>query len=243
MWPFRRKPKPAPEAPPPAAAPEAPPEEPRPQATQPTRTADDILRELDAEAPPKTPKAPPDPGLGRSLLAEGPVTQEYLRQQIALSGRGETYLGRVLARVRAPREDKLFRLLASDYLIPEIDLKQCKIPLHIARSIPRDVALKYKVVPIDRVGDLLCIAFAGEPNPKAIEAVRRAAALRVKALRCPAHHLAIALRRLFEEQPTVEATAAVPISHKEYDEATRGPEALWEDLHATRGPVRAERIA
>jgi hypothetical protein len=98
-------------------------------------------------------------------------------------------------------------------------------------------------VPIDRVGDLLCIAFAGEPNPKAIEAVRRAAALRVKALRCPAHHLAIALRRLFEEQPTAEAAAAVPISQREHEEATRGPEALWEALHVTRGPVRAERIA
>ena len=254
MWFFRRKHKPAPEPPapePPAPTPAAEPRHGEPHAQ---RTAADVLRELEAQPQPATrpkpeaharpdaSKAPIDPNLGRCLMAEGPLTREFLRQQIAVSGRSESHLCQVLAGVHAPAEAALLRVLAAGYQMPRVDLKQCKVVIPVARSVPREIALKYKMVPIDRIGDLLCVVFAGEPKPKAVEAIRRATGLRVKALQCPAHHLNILLRRLYLESPGPEAVAAVPISQREYEEASSDPEARWEAIHATRGPVRAERL-
>jgi len=241
MWPFRRQSTPPPETSEPEAAPK-PARPAAPEAPHPRRTADDILRALEAQEAPRAPRGPADPSLGRQLLAEGPITAEFLRQQVAVSGKSDSYLCRVLAGIRAPDEASLFALLAAGYQSPEIDLKQCRVSIPIARSIPREIALKYRTVPLDRIGDLLCVAYAGEPNPKAVEAVRRATGLRVKALRCPAHHLKILLRRLFHEGVS-EAVPALPISEREHAEAAFGPEARWESIHATRGPVRAERLA
>ncbi|MBM4033222.1 MAG: hypothetical protein FJ291_15770 [Planctomycetes bacterium] len=212
------------------------------------RTADDVLRELEGQVAPEpaeeaAPEAPVDPNLGRHLLAEGPVTREFIQQQLTVSGKADSYLGHILARVRAPAEAKLYRLLAGGYEMPQVDLKQCKIPMAVARSVPADTLRKYKMLPIEQIGDLLCVAFSGEPNPKAAEAIRKATGLRVKALGCPPHHIEILLRRLLREVAVAQVVAAVPIPEADYDEALRGPEPRWESIHASRGPLRAVRLA
>jgi hypothetical protein len=244
MWPFSPKPKKPPEEPAPAAAPAA---HPAP-APHRARTAAEVLRQLDAEAAAKPRAGRPDPVLGQTLLAEGPITHEFLKKQLAVGGKSDTYLGRILAETAAPTEADLFDLLARGYTVPEVDLKQCKVNVAAARSVPRDIALKYKIVPIDRVGDLLCVAFAEKLNPNAIEAIRRATGLRVKALRCPPHHILMLLRRLYAtgaSAPAAQAVAAVPMSDDEFTRATSGAaraEAHWESLHTSRGPLRAVRV-
>lgn len=244
MWPFRRKKEPA-AAPAPPGAPPATGKRSAPRDA--SRRAEDVLRELDHEASggPGT-----DPMLGRFLLAAGPLTREYVQEQLAVGGKASTYLGQLLAESRAPREAELFDLLTFGYAIPDVDLKKCKMQVTIARALPRDVALKYKIVPIDRIGDILCVAFAEQPNPKAIEAVRRATGLVVKAFRCPPHHVQILLRRLYAREAAAPAPAAVQaslISQEEYvrvaQEGVSAGEVRWENLHASAGPIRAVRIA
>ena len=251
MWPFRKKQAPSPEP------------EPRPEAAEPTsagtnRTADDVLRQLEADPAPQrrrprpieVPPEPVDPLLGQALLAEGPVTREFLDRQVTIAGQGDSYLGRVLAGTPAPTEAQLLAVLAAGSRVPEIDLKQCKVHVATARSIPREIAIKYKMVPIDRIGELVCVVFAGEPNPKGIEAIRRETQAHVKALRCPPHHLQILLRRLYakpaDAATSAGAVSAEPISKHEFDEGSGGPaakiEAHWEALYATAGPIRAGRI-
>jgi hypothetical protein len=245
MWPFRRKPRAAPQpAPEPAPAPA---EKPALEAPR-TKTADDVLRQLAVEAAaPRAARA--DANLGRCLLAEGPLSREFLERQLAVGGKADSYLGRVLAQTHAPAESDLFDVLTRDYQIPDVDLKKCKVHVAAARSLPREIALKYKIVPIDRIGDLLCIVFSEKPNPNAIEAVRRATGLRVKALRCPPHHILMLLRRLYPTgvAAAAKATAAILISEEEYRRLADGPaaraEARWESLHASRGPIRAARFA
>jgi hypothetical protein len=233
---------PAEPRPPQPTPPEPAPEPSGPPPEQP-RTADDVLRLLSAEAKAEARQTAAPPNIARCLLAEGPITNEFLHQQLAVSGKGETYLGRILARVHAVSEAELLEVVGAGYRVPQVDLKQIRVPIPIATSIPREVALKYRAVPIDRIGDILCVGFAEEPNPKAVEGIRRATGLRVKALRCPAHHVKILLRRLFPPPTTQQVAAAIPISERDYEEAVGGPEARWEATHATRGPIRARRLA
>jgi len=247
VWPFRRKPKPKPK---PIREPA-----PAPSRTGSGRTAADVLRQLEGEAPAErpAPTQPVDPTLGRVLLAEGPVTREFLHRQLRVAGKADSYLGKLLAGAAMPPEAGLFAVLAAGYAIPEVDLKQCRVHVPTARSIPREVALKYKMVPIERMGDLVCVVCSGEPNPKGVETVRRETGARVKMLRCPAHHLQILLRRLYgaggkgAARRAGEPIAALPISREDYDEvaasAAGRAEARWESLYASSGPVRASRLA
>ena len=249
MWPFRRK-----NTSPTEAGPQPAPE-PRTCAPAQARTADDVLRQLEAEPkapapspPAAAPKAPPaDPAIARCLLAEGPVTREFLDRQIAVAGKGDSYLGSLLAEARAPDEASLLAFLADGYQPPEVDLKQCRVHVPTARSISRELAVKYKMVPIERIGDIVCVVFAGEPNPKGIEAIRRETQARVKALRCRPHHLQILLRRLYARPAAAtQVLAAVPITKREHDLAAASPagraEARWGALYASPGPIRASRL-
>ncbi len=251
MWPFRRKKeRPPPSLFEPSSAPRKPASEP-----QSARTAEDILRQLDREAAGGTIPGPPDPTIGRLLLAEGPLTRDYVRKQLVVGGKAGSYLGQLLVEVHAPRESELFELLAGGYRVPEVDLKKCKVQVAIARSIPPEIALKYRTVPIERIGDILCVVFADQPNPKAIEAIRRATGLPVKAFRCPSHHIQILLRRLYAREPAAAAArapaaatvAAIPISEQEHDQIAAGTlspaEVRWQSLHASKGPVKAVRVA
>lgn len=255
MWPFRKKQAPPPEPEPQAQIAVA--EAPRPQPPGSRRTADDILRQLEAEPTagrarpePLAPPEPVDPALGQALLAEGPLTREFVDRQVTIAGKANSYLGRVLAETPAPTEAQLHALLAAGYQVPEIDLKQCKVHVPTARSIPRELAIKYKMVPVERIGELVCVVFAGEPSAKAIAAIRRETQAQVKALRCPPHHLQILLRRLYATPQGAAASGqpvpAVPISRHEYDEAAGGAaskmEAHWDSLYASPGPIRASRI-
>jgi type IV pilus assembly protein PilB len=190
--------------------------------------------------------------LGQFLLAEGPLTRQYIRKQLAVGGKAESYIGQLLAETQAPSESDLFELLAAGYTVPEIDLKKCKVQIPVAHSIPREIAVKYRAIPIDRIGDILCVVFAQQPNPKALEAIRRATGLAIKAFRCPSHHIQILLRRLYATEaaaagpagremsspktaagsvavlgkdnlPTAgAATAAIPISEHEYGQIASG---------------------
>ena len=240
MWPFRRKHKA-----PPRPVPADPPPDPQAEA-EPTHAAADVPRELEHSPRPEPGAAAPvDPLLGRFLLAEGPLTREQIQRQLAVAGKADTHIGQVLAQLPAPREAELFAVLAPASRVPELDLKKCRVQVSAAHSIARGVALRYKTIPISRIGDLLCVVFAGEPNPKALEAIRRATGLLVKAFRCPEHHIHILLRRLYP--PTRAAVPAVPISQQEHDGVVRTgasqAEARWDHRHTTQGPIRAARLA
>jgi len=71
----------------------------------------------------------------------------------------------------------------------------------VALSLPREVALKYHVVALEQIGDLLCVAFDGQPNPKAFEAVRRATGMKLRAFRAPKPLVVALLRRLYSMTP------------------------------------------
>lgn len=258
MWPFGRTRKPSPEPEPLAEPVPEPALGPAADAADGDKTAADVLQQLESEVRATEAVMPrlelPDPNTGRCLLAEGPVTREFINQQLTVAGKRDSYLGGVLAQAHAPSEAELLRVLAAGYAIPEIDLKQCRVHVPTARAIPREVALKYNIVPIARVGDIVCAVFAGEPDPEAIDAVRRETGARVKAFRCPPHHFQLLLRRLYPEQAaaapaahaTPQAVAAAHIAKQEYDAVAHSPaakaEARWESLYASKGPVPAARF-
>jgi len=141
-----------------------------------------------APAPP--PSAPTAPGqmsenqarIGHLLLAEGPFTRDALRAELESSGRLASPIAQVLLNTGAPEESALLTLLLRSYRIPKVRLDGFRIPQNLRTVVPPDIVHRYRMIPIDLVGDILCIAVENLYTlpPKAVYELRERTGYRVK---------------------------------------------------------------
>ncbi|TET35649.1 MAG: hypothetical protein E3J72_10905 [Planctomycetota bacterium] len=96
--------------------------------------------------------------IGRLLLAEGPFTRDALRSELESAGRLASPIAQVLLNTGAPEESALFVLLLKNYRIPKVRLDGFRIPQQLRTVIPPDLVQRFRMIPIDLVGDILCIA-------------------------------------------------------------------------------------
>jgi type IV pilus assembly protein PilB len=109
--------------------------------------------------------------LGDLLVAEGLLTEEQLVRALAeQKGRAEK-LGAILVRLNFIHEDQLIGFLSRQYGIPSITLSQLDIDPDVLRLVPAQIARKYEVLPVKRVGNSLTLAMADPTNVFALDDV------------------------------------------------------------------------
>jgi len=81
-------------------------------------------------------------------------------------------LSKILVRRKLISEDDLARLLSEGLGLPPIDISRLKIDPEVVKIIPKDVALKYKIVPISKMGGNLTLAMADPLNIFTIDNVQ-----------------------------------------------------------------------
>src|SRR5262249_32923573 len=69
-------------------------------------------------------------------------------------------------------EDKVLDAFSRFYRVPRSSLAEMDIPRAIVDLIPKDMAQKHRVVPIDRAGNNIIVAMGDPRNLDAINAIR-----------------------------------------------------------------------
>lgn len=69
-------------------------------------------------------------------------------------------------------ENVILDVFSRFFKIPKVQLGKMDIPKSIIDMIPKEIATKYRVVPIDRVGNNIIVATGDPKNLKAIDAIR-----------------------------------------------------------------------
>ncbi|MDA8085488.1 MAG: type IV-A pilus assembly ATPase PilB [Nitrospiraceae bacterium] len=110
--------------------------------------------------------------LGQMLLSFQVVTEEQLKQALALQRREGMRLGSALIHLGYITEADLLNFLSRQYGIAAIKMSETKIDPAIIKLIPADMAKKYQIVPVLRVGATLTIASADPSNVFAIDDVK-----------------------------------------------------------------------
>jgi len=102
--------------------------------------------------------------LGQLLIEKGVITQEQL--DIALQKQKETgeMLGIILLELGFVNEEAVFLpVVAGQYGVDYVGLKNTEIPKEVIAKIPAKFAMHYKVVPVEVGEDSLIVAM-GNPN-------------------------------------------------------------------------------
>ncbi len=110
--------------------------------------------------------------LGQILIASSIITEEQLKQALNTQKKEGGRLGTNLVKLSFITEEKLVAFLSKQYGVPAINLTEYKIDGAVLKLVPADMAKKYLIMPVARVGATLTIAMADPSNVFAIDDVK-----------------------------------------------------------------------
>ena len=107
--------------------------------------------------------------LGDLFVREGLITEEQLKEGLAVSRTEGHRIGYALVHLGFVQEQELTRMLARQYRVPAVDLDKVTVDEKILKLIPAHVALKHLVLPLRRVGRMLTVAMTDPTDFSAID--------------------------------------------------------------------------
>ena len=110
--------------------------------------------------------------LGQLLLVSNIITEEQLNGALELQRREGGRLGTKLVKLGYITEEKLVAFLSKQYNVPTIDLSDYKIDPSLLKLVPVDMARKYLIMPVARVGSTLTVAMVDPTNVIAIDDIK-----------------------------------------------------------------------
>lgn len=112
------------------------------------------------------------PKLGQLLISSSIITDEQLNQALNLQKREGGRLGTNLVKLGYISEVKLVTFLSKQFGVPAINLSEYRVDASLTRLIPQEMAKKYMMIPVARVGATLTIAMTDPSNVFAIDDVK-----------------------------------------------------------------------
>jgi type IV pilus assembly protein PilB len=152
--------------------------------------------------------------LGQMLLNSGLITREQLEQALKQQRDDGGRLGYNLVKMQAISEEELNSYLARQHRIESVNLDEVDIPADVIDLIPSDIARRYEVVPIQKVGKTLVVAMTDPDNLYAIDDLRFTLGMEIESHICASSMVLRALRKYY---PEGEAIVSVDDSDKIMD--------------------------
>ena len=118
--------------------------------------------------------------LGEILVRENLISPQHLREALDYQREHGGRLGFNLVKLGLISDDMITAVLSRQYGIPSVNLELFKIDHTVLRLIPQEVAQKYSVLPLSRVGASLTLAMVDPTNVFAMDDVKFMTGLNVE---------------------------------------------------------------
>ncbi len=109
--------------------------------------------------------------LGEVLLERGVINQKQLEKALEHQKAHGGLMGQILIELKFVTEEELALALTAQYGFPYLPLESYEIDEELTRLIPEDMARKYCLIAVDRIGNALTLAMSDPSNVQAIEDV------------------------------------------------------------------------
>ena len=111
--------------------------------------------------------------IGEILLENGFITKKILDEALDYQAKYGGNITEYLIKGGYISENELARCLSSQFGYPFLPLKAYDVPMMIVNLIPVEVAKKYRLMPIDKMEDIITVIMADPLDLKAIDEVRK----------------------------------------------------------------------
>src|SRR5918912_736893 len=110
--------------------------------------------------------------LGAILVREHLLTPQHLREALEFQREHGGRLGFNLVKMGLVSDDMITAVLSRQYGVPSVNLELFDVDDSVIRLIPREVADKYSVLPLSRVGATLTLAMVDPTNVFAMDDIK-----------------------------------------------------------------------
>ena len=118
--------------------------------------------------------------LGEILVRENLISPQHLREALDYQREHGGRLGYNLVKLGLVSDDMITAVLSRQYGIPSVNLDLFQIDEHVLQLIPQEVAQKYSVLPLSRVGASLTLAMVDPTNVFAMDDIKFMTGLNVE---------------------------------------------------------------
>ena len=118
--------------------------------------------------------------LGEILVRENLISPQHLREALDYQREHGGRLGFNLVKLGLVSDDMITAVLSRQYGIPSVNLELFQIDQQVLHLIPQEVAQKYSVLPLSRVGASLTLAMVDPTNVFAMDDVKFMTGLNVE---------------------------------------------------------------
>lgn len=110
--------------------------------------------------------------LGEMLIENKIITSQQLQKALGVQKEKKGGLiGEILVELGYCKEEDIATALAAQYGFPYLPLANYSIEPDVAKLVPKNVAIQYCLMPIDKMGNCVIIAAANPLNTQALEDV------------------------------------------------------------------------
>ena len=142
--------------------------------------------------------------LGEILVRENLITSQQLREALEYQRANGGRLGSNLIKLGIISDDVITAVLSRQYGVPSINLELFQIEEETIKLISHEVALKYSVLPISKVGASLTLAMADPTNVFAMDDIKFMTGLNVEPVIASEASLNVAIRKYYSSSKAIE---------------------------------------
>src|SRR6202158_5620110 len=155
-------------------------------------------------------KTPMSAKLGEILVRENLISPQHLRQALDYQREHGGRLGFNLVKLGLVSDDTITAVLSRQYGIPSVNLELFQIDESVLRLIPQEVAQKYSVLPLSRVGATLTLAMVDPTNVFAMDDIKFMTGLNVEPVVVAEASVQTAIAKYYSTSREIELAAVAP---------------------------------
>lgn len=146
--------------------------------------------------------------LGELLIERHVITKEQLAEALdEQKGSGEL-IGRTLVRLGHATEEDIVIALTLQYGFPYLPLTNYQIDPDVISIVPVSLARRYRVVPLDQIGNLLTVTMCDPLDTSALSEIESVTGLKVESFVSTESQVSDALDRFYPDEGAEGADGA-----------------------------------
>ncbi|MDP2921820.1 MAG: hypothetical protein Q8O12_05600 [Candidatus Omnitrophota bacterium] len=107
--------------------------------------------------------------LGELLIERGLITRDQLNHALEVQKDKGGLIGHVIVSLGYVTEEAIAQAITAQYGFPYLPLESYEIDREVVKIVPKNVAIQYCLIPVDKIGSNLTIAMANPLNTSAVE--------------------------------------------------------------------------
>lgn len=144
--------------------------------------------------------------LGEVLISRGLITQKQLDEALDIQKKDKRLLGEILVGLKYITEEAIAWALTVMYGYPYLPLENYSIDKNAVMIIPKEVAFKYHVLGLERIGSVLNVAMANPLNEDALRELEHTTQCQIRMFISTMTELQSTLNKCYGNGATEEGT-------------------------------------